>query len=111
MKIKIGKTLSASRVSNYEQGLRMPKPEEAKLLGEFYGVPAAYIMCLDAEDEMNKEEFEMLRDYRRLPENERRDYARRIQALALVYRDAMPDERLPAGIKAKPVRGVRRTKV
>lgn len=86
--------LSASRISNYEQGLRLPKPQDALILGQALGVAASHLMCLEGEEEMLPEESDLLRNWRALPENERNAYARRIQALALVYRDAVPDEKV-----------------
>lgn len=38
--------LSASRISNYEQGLRLPKPQDALILGQALGVTAGHLMCL-----------------------------------------------------------------
>ena len=70
------------------------KPQEALILAEALGVAASHLMCLDGEGEMLPEESELLRNWRALPENERNSYARRIQALALVYRDAVPDDKL-----------------
>ncbi len=40
------KTLSAQRISNWEQGTRSPGPMEAKLLGEHLNVSPAYLLCL-----------------------------------------------------------------
>ncbi len=95
--------LSKSRISNYEQGLRLPGPREIKVLAQTLQADAAYLMCLDTgEDEMNKEEMDLLRNYRRLPENERLAYSRRIDSLAQLYRDPLPDEKLPAGLKQLP---------
>lgn len=85
--------LSASRIGNYEQGARLPGPQEALILGRALGVSPAYLMCLEG-DEMSKEELQLLTDWRALPERDRKEYARRISALALVYKDAVPDERL-----------------
>lgn len=39
-------TLSAARISNWEQGTRSPGPIEAKLLSEHLKVSASYILCL-----------------------------------------------------------------
>jgi len=86
--------LSSSRISNYEQGLRLPKPQDALILGQALGVSAGHLMCLEGEEDMLPEESDLLRNWRALPENERNAYARRIQALALVYRDAVPDEKV-----------------
>lgn len=40
------KTLSAQRISNWEQGTRSPGPLEAKLLGEHLNISPAYLLCL-----------------------------------------------------------------
>lgn len=40
------KTLSAGRISNWEQGTRNPGPAEAKLIAEVLGVSPSYILCL-----------------------------------------------------------------
>jgi transcriptional regulator with XRE-family HTH domain len=39
-------TLSAARISNWEQGTRSPGPEEAKQLASVLHVSAAYLLCL-----------------------------------------------------------------
>lgn len=91
--------LSGSRISNYEQGLRLPGPQEARILGRALGISPASLMCLEDEETMSQEEADLLRSWRALPERDRRDYARRIAALALVYCDPIADEKL-AGFKA-----------
>jgi transcriptional regulator with XRE-family HTH domain len=101
--------LSASRISNYEQGLRMPSPKEALALGKALGLQASYILCLDGEDEMTAEETMLLRDWRGLPENQRKEYARRIGALALAFREPVADEKVrgyadPAKHQPKPAK-------
>lgn len=100
MLAKVGNTLSKSRVSNYEQGIRLAGPGEIRLFSRYYGVPAAYLGCLEEEGDMTREEFTLLRNYRALPENERLAYFRRIETLALTYRDPLPDEKLPAKLRA-----------
>ncbi len=84
--------LSKSRISNYEQGVREPGPREASILADVLGVSAAWLLCL--EDDMDKEETEFFRNWKALPENERRGFARRIAALALAYMEPLPDEKL-----------------
>lgn len=98
---------SASRLGNYEQGIRGLGPEEALVLSGVLGVKASYLLCVDetGEGEMTVQEERMLRDFRALPEKDRNDYARRIEALAMIYREPVPDEKLPEDIK----RGARRT--
>lgn len=85
--------LSPSRISNYEQGLRLLKPREARILGKALDADPAYLMCLEGDD-MLPDEVELLRNYRALPEKERKAYSRRIGALALVYKEPVPDEKL-----------------
>lgn len=87
--------LSKSRLSNYEQGLRLPGPEEAVLLGQALGEAPAHILCLDdGMPALSREEATMIANLRALPESERAAYFRRIASLATVYKDAVPDERL-----------------
>jgi transcriptional regulator with XRE-family HTH domain len=98
-----GGKLAKSRLSNYEQGTRTLGVEEAELLATIYGVPAAFLLCVD--DDMtanNKVERDLLRDFRALPENERVAYAQRISALASAYRHPVPDERVAQHIPPAP---------
>lgn len=89
-----GGLLSGSRISNYEQGLRYPGPEEILKLAGALGESAAYLMCLDSGGDVNEEEQKLLRNWRALPEKDRKDYARRIETVALMYREPLPDEKL-----------------
>lgn len=88
------RVLSPSRISNYEQGLRQMGTEEALALYRHLGVSPAYLLCVDTEGEMTKQEEELLRAFRALPERDRNDYSRRIEVLAMAYREPVPDERL-----------------
>ena len=93
--------LLKSRIGNYERGIRTPGPMEANTLAEALNMDAAYLMGL--QQSMNKQELDLLRNFRALPENERSDYARRIGVLALAYREPVPDERMgPGWTKPKP---------
>lgn len=94
---KVGGGLSASRLSNYEQGLRQIGIAEALALYKHLGVTAAHLLCVDVADEegeMTAQELELLRNFRALPEKDRVDYFRRIAALSLIYREPVADERL-----------------
>lgn len=93
-------TLSPSRIANYEQGTRAIKQREAVILGKALGKDPTHLMCLDLGGEMTPTERDLLFNWRTLPERERMDYARRITALALTYRDPVPDERLSPEWKA-----------
>ena len=68
--------LSKSRIGNYTQGTRMPGPAEANLLANALGCDAAWLMCL--QQSFSKQELELLRNFRALPERDRNDYQRRI---------------------------------
>lgn len=45
------KGISPSRIGNYEQGTRRFKNEEAEILGEVFGLPAAYFLVVLDEHE------------------------------------------------------------
>lgn len=87
--------LKKSRISNYEQGTRLPGPEEASILGEALGEAPAHILCLDDDmPALSKLEADLIRNLRALPENERAQYADRIAALASAYKKPVPDKRV-----------------
>jgi transcriptional regulator with XRE-family HTH domain len=90
-----GDRLNKSAISNYEQGTRMPGPEEATALAEALGESPAHILCLDDDmPALSKTEAQLIHDLRALPENEREEYAERISSLAKIYKKPVPDERL-----------------
>lgn len=91
-----GGELSGSRISNYEQGLRYPKPDQIIKLASALGESPAYLGCLDIGDDMTEEEQRLIRNFRALPEKDRKDYARRIESIALLYKEPTPDEKLAA---------------
>jgi transcriptional regulator with XRE-family HTH domain len=84
--------LSKSRIGMYELGLRMPGPFEANTLAAALGVDAAYLMCLSQV--FTQQAIELMRNFMALPEKDRNDYFRRIEVLALAYRQPVPDEKL-----------------
>ena len=94
--------LSKSRIGNYEQGTRMPGPAEANILATALNADAAWLMCL--RQEFNKQELALVRNFRALPEKDRVDYSRRIEVLALAYREPVPDEKLTSPPKPVPHR-------
>jgi transcriptional regulator with XRE-family HTH domain len=87
-----GGILSASRIGNYEQGTREPRTREARILASALGCSAAHLLLL--EEDMTKDEIDLLRNYRALPEKDRKDYSRRIAAVATIYREPVADEKL-----------------
>jgi transcriptional regulator with XRE-family HTH domain len=88
--------ITRSALGNYESGTRLPGIEEAQILGKLYDVPAFYILCLEEDTDVvliDPIERQLMRDFRALPERDRMDYVRRIGALAVAYRDPVPDEK------------------
>lgn len=96
--------LSPSRLGNYEQGTRAMGTEEALALGPVLDVEPGFLLCVEGGGEMTKQELELLRDFRALPEKDRNAYVRRISVLAMAYREPVPDEKLsPAWDASKKV--------
>jgi transcriptional regulator with XRE-family HTH domain len=100
LSVKVGGLLSPSRISNYEQGTRKLGPQEALALAPHLGVEPSHLLCVDVEEgDLTSQEQELLRNFRALPEKERNAYARRIEALSLVYREPVPDEKLSPEVR------------
>lgn len=60
------RTLSKSRISNYEQGIRRMGIEEAQELAEALdGVTPAYLLCLDDASPLSEDEWRLIQRYRR----------------------------------------------
>ena len=97
---RLGGVLSPSRLSNYEQGIRMIGVRESLALYGVLGVQPAHLLCVDVEEgDMTQQEIELLRNYRALPEKDRNDYSRRIGVLALAYKEPVPDEKLSTTVR------------
>ena len=59
------RTLSKSRISNYEQGIRRMGIEEAQELSEaLEGVTPAYLLCLDDTSPLAEEEWQLIQRFR-----------------------------------------------
>jgi transcriptional regulator with XRE-family HTH domain len=66
------RTLSKSRISNYEQGIRRMGIEEAQELSEALdGVTPAYLLCLDDTSPLSEDEWRLIQRYRRTDERGR----------------------------------------
>lgn len=97
---RTGGVLSTSRLGNYEQGTRMLGVRESLALGAVLAVQPSHLLCVDGEEgDMTPQEMELLRNYRALPERDRNDYSRRIEVLAMAYREPVPDERLSKTVR------------
>ena len=66
------RTLSKSRISNYEQGIRRMGIEEAQELSEaLEGVTPAYLLCLDDTSPLAEDEWQLIQRYRMTDERGR----------------------------------------
>lgn len=66
------RSLSKSRISNYEQGIRRMGIEEAQELAWALGnVTPAYLLCLDDLGPFSDQELELIRHFRRTDERGR----------------------------------------
>lgn len=61
---RLGGTLSKSRISNYEQGLRRMSIEVAEQLAPVLGATPAYLLCLNDDQELSSEEWRLIHGYR-----------------------------------------------
>lgn len=65
------KTLSKSRISNYEQGIRRMGLEEALELAEALDLTATYLLCLDDTSPLTPHEWTLIERYRQTDERGR----------------------------------------
>lgn len=63
---RTGNTLSKSRISNYEQGIRRMGIEQAQILAQALGtISAVYLLCLDdSELELSADEQRLIAHFR-----------------------------------------------
>jgi len=70
--------LSKSRISNYEQGLRLMDPDAAHQLAKVLGISAAWLLCVDDEPGLSPDELALLNKYRQTDERGKKN----IQSIA-----------------------------
>jgi len=89
------KTLSKSRISNYEQGIRRMGIEEAlELADALDGLTATYLLCLDDTSPLTPMEWELIARYRDA-DDRGRDLIMRVANAEGQY--GMPQEAVGAG--------------
>lgn len=99
---KTGGILSETRISGYEHGDKLPGPDVVALLAKTLGRRAAYMMCMEDEQEET-----LVRNWRTLSEKERMDFYRKINVAAMQSRDPVQDselEHLSAKGKTQPAK-------
>ena len=73
----------------------MAGPEEATILGRALDESPAHILCLDDDvPALSKLEAELIRNFRILPENDRKQYVDRITLFAQAYKIPVPGARM-----------------
>jgi transcriptional regulator with XRE-family HTH domain len=76
-------SLSKSRISNYEQGIRRMGLEEAQTLAQALGsVTPTYLLCLDDTDPLSQHERALVSKFRRADERGRETILRIAEAQA-----------------------------
>lgn len=94
--------IKKNALNNYELGKRTPGVIEAIAIAKATDDSAAYLLCVAEEDELKKQELDLLRNFRVLNERDRNDYARRIATMAMMHREPVPDERVSTKWKVQP---------
>jgi len=85
------KTLSKSRISNYEQGIRRMGIEEALELAEALdGLTPTYLLCLDDTSPLTPDEWELVNRFRSTDERGR-EIIRHVAAAQGSYRSPPVD--------------------
>lgn len=106
---RTGDVLSLKRINAYENGDRMPGPDEAVILAKSLGVRPAYILAVDdIQIAITQQEETLVRNWRTLNERDRMDMYRKIQALALQNRDPATDDKVERAFpvpKQQPAKG------
>lgn len=89
-----GELLSKSRISNYEQGTRLPGPDEAVILAKALRTSAAHVLCLDDDAPiLGPEEEKLMRAYRLLPASQQDEYFDRITTLGMAFAKPIPGDK------------------
>lgn len=95
--------IDLKRINAYENGDRMPRQAEAVILGQALGKRAAWIMAIDdVQIPISLQEEALIRNWRALPERERMEIYRRVETMAMTYRDPVSDAQVERHLGATP---------
>jgi len=94
---RVNDLLDLKRINAYENGVRMPKPQEVTILSKALGVRPAYLMALEDEAEE-----QLVRNWRTLSERDRMSIFRKVEALALTSRDPVADAEVERHLPRPP---------
>jgi transcriptional regulator with XRE-family HTH domain len=90
------RSLSKSRISNYEQGIRRMGIEEAVELSEaLEGLTPTYLLCLDDNSPFGRKELELIKQYRSTDDRGRETISQVAEAQAR-YASPFEDDESPA---------------
>lgn len=102
---RVNDLLDLKRINAYENGVRMPGPQEAVILSKVLGVRPAYLMGLEDETEEK-----LVRNWRTLSERDRMSIFRKVEALALTSRDPIADAEVERHLPRPPAEAPKRLK-
>lgn len=81
------KTLSKSRIANYEAGARRPDLEAARTIAGVFLTSAAHLLILDNDQPvLSPQEAEVIRSLRWMPDETRREFTRRVLEVGLAHK-------------------------
>lgn len=100
---RTGDVLTLKRINAYENGDRMPGPDEISILAKALKRRPAYLMALD--DPQTALEEKMVRNWRTLNERDRMEFYRQIETLAMASRDPVQDAVVERHLKHPPASG------
>jgi transcriptional regulator with XRE-family HTH domain len=91
---RIGK--AKTTIASYEQGVRLPGPTEATLLGEALGVSPAYLLVIDGDAmQLLDAEAEMVRLIRALPPEEQAKFRKLLEGRARLFAQQASTKKRP----------------
>lgn len=92
---RTGDVLLPTRISNYETGERLLSQQEAVILAKALGTRPAFLLAVDdIQLPITQQEEALIRNWRTLPERERMEYFRKLEMLAMTYRDPVSEARV-----------------
>jgi transcriptional regulator with XRE-family HTH domain len=88
--------MAKTTIAGYEQGVRLPGPTEATLLGEALGVSPAHLLVIDGDEmQLLDAEAEMVRLMRQLPPEEQAKIRKLLEGRARLFAQQATTKKRP----------------
>jgi transcriptional regulator with XRE-family HTH domain len=88
--------MAKTTIASYEQGVRLPGPTEATLLGEALGVSPAHLLVIDGDEmQLLDAEAEMVRLMRQLPPEEQAKIRKLLEGRARLFAQQATTKKRP----------------